>query len=967
MGNELVKRFSSRWRIDGKFAKETEAELTTEFPDDPALNVKYAAMPVVREFVGGYRSARVVLLEGGEIVRKQYKMKHESGRRYFWHEVGMLHKLRECSNVPKLIHFDRNNGAIYMSFCGEPMMNSAEAQKRITKHLKEIQEKWGISHKGPFHPRFGGKTADNQPLNNVTTRNNRLYFIDFGSDGWFYTPPQNHNPPPLLHRNVPARSRLSAPDITKTKTTTPVAHSKSSTTIRSTKPDNTTEQVKPDHSDADKSTTKPVTNKQIHIKPSEPVNVSSAPKTNISPKPAEPKTESIKQAKATEPKHSAKVVAHEIAAKVATPKIAAKEAAPTTTAKGPGPKTTAKEAGPKTADKDPAPKTAAKNVGSKITAKEPCPKTTAPKTAAPKTSAKDAGPKTADKKTVKPAAKEAAKVERPRPVEKARDPKTTPSDASQKSGPIKPSNISTAGDAKAASPNSNIESNSRHGSKPVLKTRAAKTAPPDSKTAPADGASKMSAVSKLAAKEVKSTAHNTSTGTPTSSHEPNKAHGPKKSATGGFDPTAGKSSKIRADHTKSNVENGNAKDSHGVRVLESHASAAEIRVAVVENKRAETTRSTAAEPDVKPPGERGVEVQNEPVDSKETRTEDTEEANRNEETSSNKQVDAGAPESSNEGRVKREAERQEQDRDTAKTFEIATDDDDFVGKSTKRNDPGPKVVSSSSSVISSDVINTKPALIMDRTTTTSSKPSVVVITQRKRKRDRSVDSRVHPKTAEVAHGFTDTSTVTKPNSKDKPTSASDKPTTASDKPIAVNERTKDKSISASDKATAASDKATAAEDNPREASGKRIAASGQPTPAGDEPTVASDKPNATQEEQSAQDNLGASKRKGRNPKAADRPRSEPAEGRSVGRSEASDDPNGDSDADGVVGKRGRSHESDSDRDAKRNSNTEKAPETTPVKPHRPRGSSSRPRRTRIDKARPAPQLQTPTTTPTTTA
>lgn len=223
MGNDMVKMVHSRMRIDAAFGRRMEEELNKVFPAKMEVDDKYIQIPVKRAFTGGHRADSVDLLEG-DIVRKRYNVTHEAGKRFFWHEVGMLYKLRDCPYVPKLIHFDRERGLIYESYCGESVPNSEEIQDRLQRQLDEIKHRWGVSYEGKIKTRRWpphGKQDDIGPLHNITSLNNNLYFIDFGGENWVYTPPLTQ-PKPLSipNKSHPSRKRPPPPSPAQSATTT---------------------------------------------------------------------------------------------------------------------------------------------------------------------------------------------------------------------------------------------------------------------------------------------------------------------------------------------------------------------------------------------------------------------------------------------------------------------------------------------------------------------------------------------------------------------------------------------------------------------------------------------------------------------------------------------------------------------------------------------------------------------------
>jgi hypothetical protein len=59
-----------------------------------------------------------------------------------------------------------------------------------------MNQVWGVAHDGKFHPRLGTANSYGKKLNNITERDGALFFIDFGSDLWTYSPPRRAPPPP---------------------------------------------------------------------------------------------------------------------------------------------------------------------------------------------------------------------------------------------------------------------------------------------------------------------------------------------------------------------------------------------------------------------------------------------------------------------------------------------------------------------------------------------------------------------------------------------------------------------------------------------------------------------------------------------------------------------------------------------------------------------------------------------------
>jgi hypothetical protein len=66
-----------------------------------------------------------------------------------------------------------------------------------------MNQVWGVAHDGKFHPRLGTANSYGKKLNNITERDGALFFIDFGSDLWTYSPPRLPPPAPRLPPPAP--------------------------------------------------------------------------------------------------------------------------------------------------------------------------------------------------------------------------------------------------------------------------------------------------------------------------------------------------------------------------------------------------------------------------------------------------------------------------------------------------------------------------------------------------------------------------------------------------------------------------------------------------------------------------------------------------------------------------------------------------------------------------------------------
>jgi tRNA A-37 threonylcarbamoyl transferase component Bud32 len=176
---------SGKVLIDPTLANQTEKKYIAQKWDE-VKHKYYSDLKVVKRFKGGIRADDVSLLQQ-DIVRKRYKLEWEAQRRFFWHEVGVLRRLKGCRFVPQLLHVDYKNGFLYETYCGGPCPDTPKNRAKARKRIEQLRRKWGVERVandkiatafvGEFQSRDGG-------LNNFTMRNKTVCVIDFGAEGW---------------------------------------------------------------------------------------------------------------------------------------------------------------------------------------------------------------------------------------------------------------------------------------------------------------------------------------------------------------------------------------------------------------------------------------------------------------------------------------------------------------------------------------------------------------------------------------------------------------------------------------------------------------------------------------------------------------------------------------------------------------------------------------------------------------
>lgn len=180
---------SSTRLIDAVFGDKTkkEFEKTPITATDERKDMIFKSLPMIRKLEGS-RATTYLLGQVSNpvlVVRKTYIMSDEAQKRFFWHEVGILRKLKGCRFVPQLLHVNPAEGTFYETYCGEPAPDHPSVHTKISKRLSELLRRYGVACINPAtskpcvqFPTYSGY------IHNVTIRNGHVCLIDFGSDIW---------------------------------------------------------------------------------------------------------------------------------------------------------------------------------------------------------------------------------------------------------------------------------------------------------------------------------------------------------------------------------------------------------------------------------------------------------------------------------------------------------------------------------------------------------------------------------------------------------------------------------------------------------------------------------------------------------------------------------------------------------------------------------------------------------------
>ena len=136
---------------------------------------------VVRRPKGGLKSAGVWLTEG-QVVEKQYAKEHAAR---FKMEVDHLRHLSDCPFVPKLVSSNPDTRTLCMTYCGEPLPQTAENERLVHELLTKLRERWGLVRA----LNYARAWQELGTFGNATTDGKRIYLIDFGSSMWIRVKP----------------------------------------------------------------------------------------------------------------------------------------------------------------------------------------------------------------------------------------------------------------------------------------------------------------------------------------------------------------------------------------------------------------------------------------------------------------------------------------------------------------------------------------------------------------------------------------------------------------------------------------------------------------------------------------------------------------------------------------------------------------------------------------------------------
>jgi predicted Ser/Thr protein kinase len=137
---------------------------------------------------GGIHAETVLLVPlggGKQVVEKRYGTDAD-GRERFEMEARILTRLKNCDFVPKLLHADKKNAIIRMSYCGTRPQQSHQLRKQCDKLLRTLEVRYGLYRKS----NIGKKRYQLGTMGNLTVdHTGKLYLIDFASDHWHIKEP----------------------------------------------------------------------------------------------------------------------------------------------------------------------------------------------------------------------------------------------------------------------------------------------------------------------------------------------------------------------------------------------------------------------------------------------------------------------------------------------------------------------------------------------------------------------------------------------------------------------------------------------------------------------------------------------------------------------------------------------------------------------------------------------------------
>jgi len=113
-------------------------------------------------------------------------------------EIKILTLLKDCPFVPKLLHVDKKNRILKLSYCGGAPTESIEKRLQLDRYLRILEEKYGV-----YRTENIGKKLYSVQNNNVTQEGDKLYIIDFGSKNWHIKDP--HKPDPTKRIKYPPK------------------------------------------------------------------------------------------------------------------------------------------------------------------------------------------------------------------------------------------------------------------------------------------------------------------------------------------------------------------------------------------------------------------------------------------------------------------------------------------------------------------------------------------------------------------------------------------------------------------------------------------------------------------------------------------------------------------------------------------------------------------------------------------
>ena len=154
----------------------------------------FEKLKVIKKLTGGHHAEAVYLLaptkltdNGENVVRKHYKMNHKKSEKQFKRELKIMKHLtnKKCTFTPKLLSYNEKKGILWMSYCGENLIDSQENRKKVFDLNMKLKNEYQLIWKYfPSLQDFLAKKSKHNIIHNVTKKGDQIFLIDFGNSHW---------------------------------------------------------------------------------------------------------------------------------------------------------------------------------------------------------------------------------------------------------------------------------------------------------------------------------------------------------------------------------------------------------------------------------------------------------------------------------------------------------------------------------------------------------------------------------------------------------------------------------------------------------------------------------------------------------------------------------------------------------------------------------------------------------------